>query len=533
MSELELLRVENATLRAMVAERDARLAAVNDELKTARLEIEQMKLRLATLLRQRYGQSSEKLDREIAQLEMRLEELEENVAETTAAQAKQSTAEPKERPAARFRPKPPGRKPLPAHLPREIVVHEPEIACQCNNCDPARLVKLGETATEVMDKIPARMKVIRHLRPKYACRVCETIFQAPAPELPIEKGRPGAGLLANVAVSKYCDGIPLYRQSAILEREGIDIDRAIMADWMGHVAWWVQPLAERIGQYVMAQEVLWTDDTPIRTLAPGTGKTRIARLWCYAVDPRPYAGPGHPAVFYRYSADRKGERPRGHLEGFSGYLHSDAFAGYEALYRGSGSKPPRIIHVACFAHARRKLFEVFETTKSPIAEEALRRIQELYAIEADIKGKPAEQRQRERQARSKPLLDAFREWAEGQRRRLSGKAPLGKAFQYTLSRWDALTRYVEDGRLSIDNNLSERLLRGIAVSRKNFLFLGSDRGGQRAAAIYTIVELAKLNKLDPEAYLASVLDRLARGHPINRIDELLPWNFQPPMAAAA
>jgi transposase len=272
----------------------------------------------------------------------RLEELEENVAEETAAHARRSAAEQPERPAARFRPKPPGRRPLPAHLPREIVVHEPEITCHCNNCDPARLVKLGETATEVLDKIPARLKVIRHLRPKYACRVCETIFQAPAPELPIEKGRPGAALLAHVAVSKYCDRMPLYRQSAILEREGIDIDRATMADWMGHVAWWVMPLAERIGQYVMAQEVLWTDDIPIRTLAPGTGKTRTAWLWCYAVDPRPYAGPGHPAVFYRYSADRKGERPRGHLEGFSGYLHSDAFAGYEALYRGTGSKPPRI-----------------------------------------------------------------------------------------------------------------------------------------------------------------------------------------------
>jgi hypothetical protein len=306
-----------------------------------------------------------------------------------------------------------------------------------------------------------------------------------------------------------------------------------MAEWIGHVAWWLFPLAERIGQYVMAQPVLWTDDTPIRTLAPGTGKTRLARFWCYAVDPRPYAGPGYPAVLYRYSPDRKGERPRGHLEGFSGYLHADAFAGYDALYRLNGRNTPRVVHVACLAHARRKLFEVFDATKSPIAEEALRRIQELYAIEAEINGQPAALRQAERQTRSKPLLDAFHTWAVAQRRRLSGKTPLGKAFQYSLSRWDALTRYVEDGRLSIDNNLSERLLRGIAVTRKNFLFLGSDRGGDRAAAIYTIIESAKLNGLDPEAYLATILDRLARGHPISRLDELLPWNYTPPPLAAA
>jgi transposase len=340
-------------------------------------------------------------------------------------------------------------------------------------------------------------------------------------------------LLAHVAVSKYSDGIPLYRQTVILGREGVDIDRATMAEWMGHVAWWVMPLATLIGRTVMAQSVIWTDDTPIRTLAPGTGKTRLSRFWCYAIDPRPYAGQGHPAVFYRYSADRKGERPRQHLEGFSGYLHADAFAGYEALYRPNGNQPPRITHVACMAHARRKLFEVFETTKSPIAEEALRRIQQLYAIETDINAKPIDQRWAARQARSKPLLDAFRVWAVAQRRRLSGKTSLGKAVQYALSRWDALTRYVEDDRLSIDNNLAERLLRGIAVTRKNFLFLGSDRGGDRAAAIYTIIETAKLNGLNPESYLATVLGRLARGHPNNRLDELLPWNFQPDRAATA
>ena len=238
-------------------------------------------------------------------------------------------------------------------------------------------------------------------------------------------------------------------------------------------------------------------------------------------------------MLYRYSPDRKGERPRSHLDGFNGYLHADAFAGYQALYRGDGKNSPRITHVACMAHARRKLFEVFETTKSPIAEEALRRIQEFYAIETDIKGRTADQRWMQRQTRSKPLLDAYHVWAIAQRRRLSGKTPLGKALQYGLSRWDALTRYIDDGRLSIDNNLAERLLRGIAVTRKNFLFLGSDSGGDRAAILYTVIETAKLTGLDPEAYLASVLDRLARGHPNNRLEELLPWNFTPSLALAA
>jgi transposase len=262
---------------------------------------------------------------------LRLEDLKENLGEQIAARSKRPAGDPKPRQ------NPAGRKPSPPHLPREVLVHEPEIACSCGSCNPARLIKLGETTTEVLEKIPARLKVIRHVRPKYACRLCEAMFQAPAPDLPIEKGRPGPGLLAHIAVSKYCDGLPLYRQSAILAREGIDIERATMAEWMGQVAWWVRPLVERIGQYVMAQSVLWTDDTPIRTLAPGTGKTRLSRFWCHAVDPRPYADSGHPAVFYRYSLDGRGERPRGHLEGFSGYLHADAFPGYLASYRLGGN----------------------------------------------------------------------------------------------------------------------------------------------------------------------------------------------------
>jgi hypothetical protein len=353
------------------------------------------------------------------------------------------------------------------------------------------------------------------------------MLQAPAPALPIERGRPGPGLMAHVLVSKYLDGLPLFRLSGILAREGVAIERQTLADWVGHGAWWLRPLAEAIGTYALAQGVIWTDDTTIRVLAPGRGRTRIARFWVYAFDPRPWGGTGPPAAFYCYSPDRKGERPREHLAGYAGWLHADAYAGYNALTAAKGGKPPQITHVACMAHARRELFKVYDSTKSPIAEEALQRIGELYAIEAAINGQPPEQRRAARQAQSKPLLDALHAWMLQQRRRLSGKSTLGKALQYALNRWDALARYIEDGRLSIDNNFAERQLRGIAVTRKNFLFVGSDAGGQRAAIIYTIAETAKLNGLDPEAYIAAVLDRLANGHPISRIDELLPWTFRP------
>ena len=485
---------EIAALRAQLAERDAIIAGQAAELSerdrllaTAALQIEQLRVQLAELRRQQYGCSSEKLDAAIEQLELRLEGLEEDFGEQDAVRR----GRPEMGNETRSKRSAAGHKPLPEHLPREIIVHEPAVVCGC--CDRSKLARLGESVTEVLEKIPARLKVIRHIRPRYACRVCERIFQAPAPDLPIEKGKPGPGLLAHVAVSKYCDGLPLYRQSAILAREGVDIDRATPADWIGHAAWWLAPLAELIGQHVMAQPVLWTDDTPIRTLAPGTGRTRQSRFWCYAIDPRPYAGQGPPAVLYRYSPDRRGERPRAHLAEFSGYMHADAYAGYDALYRSDGMTNSRVVHVACMAHARRKFFEVFEATKSPIAEQALRRSQALYEIEAEISGLTAEQRHAIPQSRSRLLLNELGAWSNGQRRRLSGKSPLGKAFQYALGRWEALSRYVEDGRLSIDNNFAERLLRGIAVSRKNFLFLGSDAGGERAAVLYTIIESAKLN----------------------------------------
>ena len=513
---------EIAELRARLAATEAELATAKAELTGARILIEQYKAQLAKLRRMQFGQSSEKLDAQIAQLEMMLEDLEEGEAARIASQS--ANTDQTKRPERERRQA--VRKPLPDHLPREEIIHAAGDVCP--ECGGTHFSKLGEDVTEVLEKIPARLKVIRHIRPKLSCRACETIIQAPSPDLPIEKGRPGPGLVANVVVSKYLDGLPLYRQSAILAREGIEIERATLCDWVGHVAWWMAPLAQLIGAHVMAAPVIHTDDTPIALLAPGNGRTRTGRIWTYLVDERPWQGTRAPAAWYRFSPDRKGERPRDHLGGFHGVIQADAFSGYEKLTRSSGppgSNAPHLTHAACMAHARRKLFDEFERTKSPIAEEALRRIGELYAIETEINGRTSEQRLAIRLERAAPILADLKAWLEQQRGRLSKKSNLARAIQYALTRWDALALYTTDGRIGIDNNPAERSLRGIAVTRKNFLFLGSEAGGERAAILYTVLESAKLNGVNPEAYLADVIDRMAKGHPINRLAELLPWNW--------
>jgi transposase len=518
---------EIATLRAALAEREAELATARAELTGAHLLIAQYKAELHKLRRMQFGRSSEALDEQIHQLELKLEDLEESEAARAAGARRRKADQPSREPPGPER-RQPVRRPLPDHLPREDVIHAPEEVCP--GCGGTQFSKLGEDKTEVLEKIPARLKVIRHIRPKLSCRACETIIQAPGPDLPIEKGRPGAGLVANVVVSKYLDGLPLYRQSAILAREGIEIERATLADWVGHVAWWLSPLARFIGLYVMGAPIIHTDDTPIKVLAPGNGKTRTGRIWIYLVDERPWAGTRAPAAYYQFSPDRKGERPRDHLASFHGVIQADAFTGYEALTRQVGPpgvNAPRIMHAACWAHARRKLFDEYERTKSPIAEEALRRLQDLYAIEAEITGMTADERQNIRREQALPILTDLKSWMTEQRRRLSSKTGLAKALQYALTRWDALCLYTEDGRLGIDNNPAERALRTIAITRKNFLFLGSDAGGERAAVIYTVLQSAKLNGLDPEAYLADVIDRMAKGHPINRLSDLLPWNWKP------
>jgi transposase len=378
---------------------------------------------------------------------------------------------------------------------------------------------LGEDTTEELEYVPASFRVVRHLRPKYACRSCEAVHQAPMPSRPIERGRPGPGLLAQVLVAKYDDHLPLYRQSEIYAREGVELERSTLADWVGRSAALLKPLADVVGSHVMAASKLHADDTPVPVLEPGRGRTKTGRLWVYVRDDRPSGSAEPPAAFYRYSPDRKGERPRKHLAAFTGVLQADAYAGFTELYRQN-----RIAEAACWAHARRKIFEVHEETGSPAARAILDAIAELFAIEQEIAGRTPERRLAERQARSLPRLAQLKALMDTTLARISRKATLAGAIRYATTRWDALTLYATDGRLEMTNNAAERAIRPLALGRKNYLFAGSDEGGRRAAVFYTLITTAKLNSLDPHAWLADVIGRIA-DHPVNRIGELLPWNW--------
>ena len=378
--------------------------------------------------------------------------------------------------------------------------------------------KIGEDVAEVLDYVPARFRVIQHVRPKLACSSCERIVQTEAPSRPIERGLAGAGLLAHVLVSKYADHLPLYRQTQIYAREGVEIERSTMAEWVAGCFRLLDPLIEALARYVMATDKLHADDTPVPVLDPGRGRTKTGRLWTYVRDERPAGSQDAPAVLFRYAPDRRGERPLQHLASFSGVLQADAYAGFGHLYKGG-----RIREAACWAHARRGFYELQQSSNSPVATEALERIGALYAIEAEIRGRPPDERRCVRRARARPLLEAMREWLRATLTRVSKKSSLAQAIGYVLTRWTALTRYVEDGRIEIDNNAAERALRVVALGRKNFLFCGSDAGGERAAAIYSLLGTAKLNGVDPEAYLRHLLERIG-DHPITSVDELLPWN---------
>ena len=506
------LPTDPETLRAFATRLQAELYA-----KT--LHIEKLKAELALLKRARYGRSSERIE----QLELLIGELEADEAQHEASEP--ATAPDKPRSTSL---PPRGRQPLPAHLPRERVEHE--AACACPACGSTRLSRIGTDERELLEYVPSHFKVVVHVRPKLSCRQCETITQPPLPSLPIERGRPGPALLAHVLVAKYCDHLPLYRQSGIYARAGVELDRSTLADWVGQSAALLAPLAEAITRHVKLGEALHADDTPVPVLDPGRQRTKTGRLWVLVRDERPWDGPPPPAVSYLYSPDRKGEHAQALLDGCRGFLHADGYAGFNRLYEPIGRAP--LAEIGCWAHARRKLYDVHAATNSPLAREALERIGQLFAIEAEINGHASTRRQAARQERSQPLLDELRGFLERALEQISKKSSLAGAIRYSLARWPVLCRFTTDGRLEMTNNAAERAIRPLALGRKNWLFAGSDDGGRRAATIYTITQTATLNDLDPEAYLRDILARIA-DHPINRIDDLLPWQWRPAAEAPA
>ncbi len=513
MSAAPLPNVDTMDAAAM----KALILSQHEQLSSHAAEIERLRLLITRLQRLQFGRKSEKVERQIEQLQLQLDDLEESAAEKR--ERAESTLPPTAAAIFARVTQKPARRPLPDHLPRQTETHQPEQE-SCPACG-GRLSKLGEDVSEVLEYVPARFKVIRHVRPKLSCTKCDVIVQAEAPSRPIDRGFAGPGLLGHVLVSKYADHLPLYRQAEIYAREGVELERSTLADWVGATSQLLTPLHDALRQHVMRASKLHADDTPVPVLAPGTGKTKLGRLWTYVRDDRPAGDQAAPAVWFVYSPDRKGEHPHRHLASFRGTLQADGYAGFNRLYAGD-----RMQEAACWAHVRRKFFDLHQAHASPIASEAIQRIGQLYIIENEIRGRSPKERQQVRNARARPLLTSLYEWFKTTLAKISRKSETAAAIGYALARWPALMRYCDGGHIEIDNNAAERALRAVALGRKNYLFAGSDAGGERAAVIYSLLGSAKLNGIDPEAYLSSVLGRIA-DHPINRIEELLPWNLLP------
>jgi transposase len=519
---------------AIVAERvlrlnaEAEMARVKASASSAEVLIAHLKLAIEKLKRELRGSRSERTKKLIDQMELELEELEasatqDEIAAERAARASGQTTVP-----AHIRRKP-VRKPFPEHLPRERVIVPGPTTCSC--CGSTKLAKLGETITETLESPPRQWKVIQYVREKFTCRACEKISQAPAPFHVIARGHAGPSLLAMILYSKFALHQPLNRQSDEYAREGIDLPLSTLADYVGECTAILQPLHHLLQAHVFAGERIHGDDTPVPLLAKI--KTKLARLWTYVRDDRPFGGKDPPAAVFYFSRDRLGAHPEQHLTHYGGILQADAFAGYGGLYR-SERKPAPIIEAACWSHSRRKLFVLADIASkarknkpfviSPIAFEAVQKMDAIFALERTISGAPPEQRLAVRQTQIKPLVDDFHEWMKIERAKLSRHAPVAKAMDYMLKRWEAFTRFLEDGRICLTNNAAERALRGIAIGRKSWLFAGSERGGERAAIMYSFVETCKLNQVDPRAWLADVLARIA-DHNIKDLAALLPWNW--------
>ncbi|QET91590.1 IS66 family transposase [Roseomonas mucosa] len=478
----------------------------------SRTEIARLRQIIRELQRTRFGRSAEHLDP--GQLALALE-----AAEADLANAETAQPAPVPPPASCALPPRPHRTVLPAHLPRlESAVPVPHQCCP--DCGGA-LRDAGESVAEMLDWVPAQVRVLRIRRPKCACRACGTLHQAPAPERILAKGLATPALVAHVLVSRYCDHLPLHRQSRILARHGAPIARSTLCDWVGQACWWLEPLHARLMTHVLAGERVFADDTPLPVLQPGKGRTQTGRLWAYARDDRPWGGETPPAVAFRYEPDRKAVRPVEHLRGYRGILQVDGYGGFEALGEGG-----RMTLAACWAHWRRRFYDL-HLAGSPIASEALVRIAELYEVEARIRGQPPQERQAARQAGSRSMAEALRSWLEARLAQLPNRSRLAEAIRYGLGRWTGLTRFLDDGRVDLDTNPVERAIRPVALGRKNSLFAGSEGGAGRWAIVASLVETARLNGVEPYAWLRGTLTRMVEGHPRNRIDELMPWKAEP------
>jgi len=536
---------------ALVAERRQRLGEaargrqVEAELARARAKacddqalIAHQKLQIEKLRRELYGPRSERTSRLLDQMELRLEELEASATEDEIA-AEQAAA--KSTTVAPFTRKRPARKPFPAHLPRERVLVSGPTTCQC--CGGGRLRKLGETVTETLEVIPRQWKVIQHVREKLTCRDCEKISEAPAPFHVTARGWAGPSLLAMILFEKFGQHQPLNRQAERYAREGVPLSLSTLADQVGAGCAVLEPILRRIEAHVLAAERLHGDDTTVPVLAKG--KTDTGRCWVYVRDDRPFEGKAPPAAMFYYSRDRAGQHPQAHLANWAGTFQADAYGGYNKLYEADRDPGP-ILEAACWAHARRPFFVLADlagnarrkargkTTAviSPLAIEAVRWIDALFEIERSINGASAQERRAVRQELAAPLVTDLEVWMREERAKLSRGSDVAKAMDYMLKRWPAFTRFLEDGRICLSNNAAERALRGIALGRKSWLFAGSDRGGQRAAAMYSLIVTAKMNDIDPQAWLADVLARIAE-HPIHRLDDLMPWNWRSAQASVS
>ncbi len=522
---------------ADLAAAEARAAAAEARASAAEALIAQLKLLIEKLRRELYGRRSERKASLIEQLSLELEELQASATEDELRAEAASGAAQRQQ-VQGFTRRKPVRKPFPDHLPRERIVIPGPTSCPC--CGSTRLAKLGEDVTGTLEVIPRQWKVVQHVRERFTCRACEAISQPPAPFHPTPRGWAGPSLLAMILFEKYGQHQPLNRQSERYAREGVDLSLSTLADQVGACSVALRPLYDLIRAHVLAAERVHGDDTPVPV--PAKGRTRTGRVWVYVRDDRPFAGPDPPAAVFFYSKDRTGEHPEGHLDGFAGVLQADAYSGFNRLYEPE-RKPGPVLEAACWAHARRKFFVLADIARkvrgqlsvvAPLAVEAVNRIDAIFDQERAINGRSPEDRLAARRATIAPLVADLERWMRGERGKLSRHAEVAKAMDYLLKRWPAFTRFLDDGRICISNNAAERALRGIALGRKCWLFCGSDRGGERAAVMYSLIGTAKLNGVDPQAWLADVLARIA-DHPARHLADLLPWNWQPsqPLPVAA